>query len=129
MARRRRRPKSRSSKPRRQNGSCIKAAGRARSRTGLAIADLPYAAGAGGIGDTGAAAVAIVHLGIEAVAFLLEACHQRSVERTAARQLDAHRIDEAAVDQDFVVDVGAGRLSSRADEADHLALANPFADL
>src|SRR6185437_13585927 len=36
---------------------------------------------------------------------------------------------EAAVDQDFVVNVGAGRLSGRADKANHLALADVLADL
>src|SRR6185295_10880446 len=50
-------------------------------------------------------------------------------QRAAARQLDAHRVDEAAVDEDFVVDVGTGRHAGRADEADHLALAHALAGL
>src|SRR6185436_3751037 len=50
-------------------------------------------------------------------------------QRAAARQLDAHGIDEAAVDQDFVVDVGAGRQARRTDEADDLALADALAGL
>src|SRR6266478_2959878 len=96
-------------------------------RKGSAIADLPHRRRAGGLGDARRAA-AIAHLGIEAIAFLLEACHDRSLERTAARQFDAHRVDEPAVDQNFVVDVGASRLPGRTDEADYLALPYPFAD-
>src|ERR1700761_3987110 len=69
------------------------------------------------------------HHRIEAVALFLETGQHRSLERAAARQLDAHRIDEAAVDQNFVMDVGAGRLSGRTDKADHLALPHPLADL
>src|SRR5713101_7840709 len=96
---------------------------------GSAIADLAHrrTGRAGGLGDARPAA-AIAHLGIEAIAFLLEACHDRSLERAAARQFDAHRVDEPAVDQNFVVDVGAGRLPGRTDEADHLALPHPLAD-
>src|SRR5229473_3032193 len=96
-----------------------------------AIADLPplrRANRAHGIGYAGHAA-AIVHHGIETIALLLEARHQRAVERAAARQLDAHRIDEAAVDQNFIMDMGPGRLPGRTDEADQLALPHPFADL
>ena len=52
-----------------------------------------------------------------------------AVEHAAARQLDAHRIDEAAVDQDLVVHVRAGREAGRADIADHLALAHARAGL
>jgi len=46
----------------------------------LAIADLPHAACAGGIGYACRAAIAIIHHGIKTVAFLLEAVHQRAVE-------------------------------------------------
>src|SRR5260370_31623465 len=92
-----------------------------------AVGDLPYPGAAGGMGDVRAAA--IIHHCIETIAFLLEVRHQRPVERAPARQFDAHRIDEAAVDQDLVVDVGAGRLSGGADEADHLALPHPLAGL
>src|SRR6266436_7904006 len=96
-----------------------------------AIADLPYlrrANRARGIGYAGSGA-AIADHGIETIALFLEARDQRAVERAAARQLDAHRIDEAAVDQNFIMDVGAGRLPGRADETDHLALPHPFAGL
>ena len=96
-----------------------------------AVADLPYLRRAGrarGIGYP-RSAVAIAHHDVETVALLLEACHQRPVKRAAARQLDAHRIDEAAVDQDFVMDVRAGRHAGRSDEADDLALPHPLAGL
>ena len=66
---------------------------------------------------------------VEPVAFLLEARQHRAFQRAAARQFHAHRIDEAAVDQNFVVDVRAGRLAGRADEADHLALPHLLAGL
>src|SRR5690606_41705528 len=46
----------------------------------------------------------------------------RSLQRAAARQLHAHRVDEAAVDQDLVMHVRARRHAGRADEADDLAL-------
>ena len=39
--------------------------------------------------------------GIELVAVLLEGRQRLAVEHAAARQLDPHRIDEAAVDDDF----------------------------
>src|SRR5258708_14183858 len=94
----------------------------------LAIAGLPHTGGAGGIRYARRAA-AVVHHGIETIALFLEACHQRSLERAAARQLDAHRIDETPVDQNFIMDVGAGRHAGRSDEADHLALAHPLAGL
>src|ERR1700687_4027363 len=94
----------------------------------LAIAGLPDTGGAGGIGYACRAA-AVVHHGIETIAFFLEARHQGSLERAAARQLDAHRIDEASVDQNFVMDMGAGRHAGRSDEADHLALPHPLAGL
>src|SRR6185437_12826069 len=55
--------------------------------------------------------------------------HHRAFERAAARQLDTHRVDEAAVDQDFVVNMGAGRHARRSDEADHLALSHALAGL
>src|SRR6185369_13088919 len=84
--------------------------------------------GAGSFGDAGGTA-AVVHLGIEAVALFFEARHHGAFERAAARQLDTHRVDEAAVDQDFIVDVGAGRHAGRSDEADHLALAHALARL
>jgi len=51
---------------------------------------------------------AIVHHAVEPVALLLEAREQGAVKRASARQLHAHRVDEAAVDQNFVMDVGAG---------------------
>ena len=38
---------------------------------------------------------------------------QAAFERAAARQLDAHRIDEAAVDLDLIMHVGAGRMPGR----------------
>ena len=60
---------------------------------------------------------------------LLEARQHRAVEHAAARQLHAQRIDEAAVDQDLVVHVRAGREAGRADIADHLALAHARAGL
>src|SRR4051812_14729521 len=82
---------------------------------------------AGGVGNARAAATA-AHHPVEPIAFLLEACHDRPFERTAARQLDAHWVDEASVDQDFVVDMRAGRHAGGSDEADHLALAYPLAD-
>src|ERR1051325_10406104 len=87
----------------------------------LAGAALPCAGAAGRVRYPCRAAT-VVHHRIEAVAFLLEARQHRAFERTAARQLDPHRIDEAAVDQDFIMDVGAGRLSGRADKADDLSL-------
>ena len=64
-----------------------------------------------------------------AVALALEARQHRAVEHAAARQLHAQRIDEAAVDQDLVVHVRAGREPGRADIADHLALAHAGAGL
>src|SRR5205814_8593834 len=84
------------------------------------------AGGAGGIGDARGVA-AIVHLGVEAIAFFLEARHHGALERATARQLDTHRVDETAVDQNFIVDVGAGRHARRSDEADHLSLAYALA--
>src|SRR5437868_15445115 len=56
--------------------------------SGSAVGDLPRlrrAGAAGGVGDAGRRA-AVVHLGIEAIALLLEARHDRPFERTAARQ-------------------------------------------
>src|SRR5712672_2837718 len=107
-------------------------AGRSRfNRAGIlpgtsAIADLPHTGCAGSIRHARRAA-AIAHHGIETIALLLEARDQRPFERAAARQLDAHWIDEASVDQNFIVNVGAGRLSGRTDKADHLALPDPLA--
>src|SRR6266700_659162 len=49
------------------------------------------------------------HHVVEPIALVLEAGEQRAFEHPAARQPDAHRIDEAAVDQYLVVQVGAGR--------------------
>src|SRR5882757_11589672 len=95
------------------------------SGAGLAVADLADIAG---IGDARGAA-SVVHHAVETVAFLFEARQQPAFKRTAARQLDAHRVDEAPVDQDFVVDVSAGRHARRTDEADHLALPHPLAGL
>src|SRR6478672_12691757 len=94
----------------------------------LAIAGLPHAGGAGGIRYPRRAAAVVYH-GIETIALFLETRHQRSLERAAARQLDAHRIDETAVNQNFIMDVGAGRHAGRSDEADHLALPHPLAGL
>src|SRR5258708_2455439 len=70
-----------------------------------AVGDLPrlWSGASGGLGDARRIA-AVVHLGIETVALLLEARHDGALERAAARQLHAHRVDEAAVDQNFVVD-------------------------
>src|SRR5215475_8739010 len=91
-----------------------------------AIADLQRAAG--GVRDPGDAAGAAVHHRIQPVALLLEASQHRAFQRTAARQFHAHRVDEAAVDQDFVVDVWAGRQAAGTDEADHLPLTDLPAD-
>src|SRR5687768_13779782 len=62
------------------------------------------------------------HDAVDAVALAIEVDHDRAQQFAAARQLDAHRVDEAAVDADFVVQVRAGGETGRADEADHLAL-------
>src|SRR6516162_10801538 len=62
----------------------------------LTVSDLQRAAGC--VRDTRGAAAAAVDHRVEAIALLLEACHDRPLQRTAARQLDAHRVDEAAVD-------------------------------
>src|SRR5262245_61398169 len=67
--------------------------------------------------------LALCHHAVEPLALLVEIGELRTVERTAARQLDAHRIDEAAIHQDFVVHMRAGGEAGRADEADHLTLA------
>src|ERR1700755_2592380 len=69
------------------------------------------------------------HHPFDAVALLLEAREHRPLEHPAAWQLDAHRVDEPSIDEDFVVHVGAGRLAGRADKADHLALADARARL
>src|SRR6185295_18147278 len=69
------------------------------------------------------------HHAFELVAFFFEARQHRAFEHASARQADAHRIDEAAVDHDLVVHVRAGRKAGRADEADHLALAHALARL
>src|SRR4051794_12677079 len=69
------------------------------------------------------------HHPFDAVAFALKASEDRAFEHAAARQADAHRIDKAAVDDDLVVHVRAGREAGRADEADHLALAHFLARL
>ena len=65
---------------------------------------------------------------VEAVAFVLEG-GSVGFERAAARQPDTHRIDEAAVDQNFVMQMRAGRQAGRADKADDLALAHAHARL
>src|SRR5262249_17494755 len=62
-------------------------------------------------------------------AFLFEAGEQPALQYPPARQLDLHRIDEAAVDQDFEMQVRPGRQSGRADIADHLSLAHFLAGL
>src|SRR5512147_3281817 len=62
------------------------------------------------------------HNAVKPLAFLFEARKHRAFEDAAARKLDPHRIDEAAVDQDLVVQVRAGREAGRADKADHLPL-------
>src|SRR5258708_17317869 len=67
----------------------------------------PAGGGGGGIGYARCAA-AVVHHGIEAIALFLEIRHQRSLERAAAWQLDAHRIDETSVDEYFIMEVGPG---------------------
>ncbi len=64
---------------------------------------------------------------VDALAFVLEGGQQAAVQLAGARQLDLHRIDEMAVDQDFVVKMRAGREPGLAEVADHLALANPCA--
>src|SRR3954449_9446218 len=95
----------------------------ARAECASAVADLLRTAVGVGYARR---AVAIVHHRIQTVAFLLEARHHGPFEGTATRQLHPHRIDEPAIDQDFVVDVGAGRLPGRADEADDLTLPHAF---
>src|SRR5580704_2802835 len=67
--------------------------------------------------------------GIELVAVLVEGGERIAVEHAAARQLDAHRIDEAVVDDDLEMHVRAGRQPRRTDEADDLALAHAAADV
>src|SRR5262249_385679 len=62
--------------------------------------------------------------GVDPTAFLIESGEQRAVEYPAARQLDLHRIDEAPVDENLVMQVCPGRQSRRADIADHLPLAD-----
>ena len=62
------------------------------------------------------------HDAVETLAFLLERGERRTRQFAAARQLDAHRIDEAAVDTNFEMHVRAGRKAGRADEPNHLAL-------
>src|SRR6187549_1698834 len=69
------------------------------------------------------------HDALDALALLLEARQHRAFEHAAARQADTHRIDEAAIDHDLVVDMRAGRQAGRADEADHLSLAYALARL
>src|SRR4051812_41224115 len=69
------------------------------------------------------------HHTFDTVALFLEAGEDRTFKHAAARQADTHRIDETAVDDDLVVDVRAGREAGRADEADHLALADFLARL
>ena len=89
---------------------------------------MPHAGGAGGIGYARRAATG-AHHGIETIALFLEIRQHRSFKRAAAGQLDADRIDEASVDQNFVVNVGARRLSGRTDKADYLTLPHPLAHL
>src|SRR5258705_5120905 len=91
----------------------------------LAIAGLPHTGGAGGIRYPRRAAAG-VHHGIETVALFLENRHQRSLERAAARQLDAHRIDETAVDQNFIIDVGARWHARRFDETHYPGPPDPL---
>src|ERR1700738_4386345 len=67
--------------------------------------------------------------GVQPPALLIEAREQGSIEHAATRQLDLHRVDEAAVHQDFVVQMGAGREPGRAHIPDHLTLSNAFAGL
>ena len=49
------------------------------------------------------------HDAVEPFALLLEGVQDRTLQLAAARQLDAHRIDEAAVDADLIVHMRAGR--------------------
>src|SRR5260370_9172444 len=98
-------------RPRRRSAARpVRSPGRsADCRRTSAIAGLPYTRHAGGVGDACRAA-AIAHHGVETSALFLEARHQWPVDRAAARQLDAHRIDAASVDQDFVLNVPPLRL-------------------
>src|SRR5262245_31423343 len=66
---------------------------------------------------------------VDAGALALEIVEDRSIQLAAARKFDAHRIDEAAVDQHLVMQMRAGRQPGRADIADHLTLANLDAGL
>src|SRR3954466_13525154 len=59
---------------------------------------------------------------VEPVTLLLETCQQRAFEHPATRQLDLHRIDKAAVDQDLIMQMRTGRRAGWADIADPLSL-------
>src|SRR5262249_9377930 len=67
--------------------------------------------------------------GVELVAVVIEGREQRAGKHAAARQLDAHRINEAIVDDDLEMHMRAGGEPRRADESDNLALAHVAADI
>ena len=99
------------------------APGEARSRRAaqLSLAASEEAAGV-------AAGAALAALGAWAINWSmrsrsrLKATEHLAVELARARELDRHRVDEIAVDDDFVVEVRAGREARLAEIADHLAL-------
>src|SRR5690606_35629818 len=51
--------------------------------------------------------------GIDAAALLLEAGQMLALQRLSARQADLHRVDLGAVDDQLVMQVGAGRQAGR----------------
>src|ERR1700691_3363567 len=69
------------------------------------------------------------HQRVELLAILFKLSERCALEHAPARQFDGHRIDEAVVDQDLKVDVGAGGQPGGADEADDLSLPHAAADL
>ena len=64
---------------------------------------------------------------VDPFSFLPELGEHRPVELARARQLDRHRVDEVAVDDDFVVQMRAGREAGLAKVADDLALRDAHA--
>src|SRR5262249_60658523 len=64
------------------------------------------------------------HEAVDALALPVKIREHLAVERTTARELDAHRINEAAVDENLVMHMGAGRWAGGSNEADDLPLAH-----
>src|SRR5262245_42532668 len=60
---------------------------------------------------------------IDALPLILELCQRPALQRLAARQAHAQRIDLGAVDDHLVVQMRAGGFTGRSNPADHLALA------